>query len=516
MEGYNYNLGLCFNTVAASYPDHVALSYPDNTHYRYRELNSLSNQIARFLINKKIKRNQVVAILNNKSVTAYANMLACLKAGLIYTNLDFSSPWERIKKILSTCQPVLILDDGTQSEVSEQIKKNSSVEVLNILSKEFEGAISVLDRSDLDETRSITGSDPAYIMFTSGSTGFPKGAVMSHSNVMNFIQWGQSTFRIQPEDIFTNANPIYFDNSVFDFYTSLFSGAALVPISSEVAKDPKSLVKAVNDSGCTVWFSVPSLLVYLLATKALSVADFKCVKRVIFGGEGFPKTKLKQLYELFSGRMDLYNVYGPTECTCICSSYLVSEKDFEKMDELAPLGYLAPNFSYEILPLDPADKNTGELCLIGPNVGLGYYNDTERTNLSFIQNPLREYPERMYKTGDVVERDETGQLHFKGRVDNQVKHMGYRIELEEIEAAFNSIPYVNEVGVVYEKISAELGQIKAYVSISVQGKTPAELMNEVKKILPPYMVPRAIEILGMLPKNKNGKVDRKQLKELKK
>ena len=346
MEGYNYNLGLYFYTIASSFSDNVALSYLDKKNYSYSELNSISNQIARLLISKKIKKNQVVALLNNKSVTAYASMIACLKLGIIYTNLDYSSPWERIKKILSTCIPVIILDDGTQSELAGHIKKNSSVDVLNICSDEFDKTISSFEKSDLEETKNITGADPAYIMFTSGSTGFPKGAVMSHSNVINFIQWGQNTFNITPSDIFTNANPIYFDNSVFDFYTSLFSGAALVPISSETAREPKSLVKAVNDSGCTIWFSVPSLLVYLLTTKALSSDDFKSIKRIIFGGEGFSKTKLKQLFDLYSGRIALYNVYGPTECTCICSSYIVTEKDFDKMNELAPLGYLAPNFSY--------------------------------------------------------------------------------------------------------------------------------------------------------------------------
>lgn len=516
MKAYNFNLGLCFYDIASSYPEHIALSYPDKKTISYRELNALSNQIARFFISKDFKKNQVVALLNNKSVTAYASMIACLKVGIIYSNIDYSSPWERINKILSTCLPVIILNDGIQSELEGQIKMNTSIEVLGIQSLEFHKIISIFETSDLEETKSITGTDPAYIMFTSGSTGFPKGAVMSHGNVINFIHWGQTTFNITSSDIFTNANPIYFDNSVFDFYTSLMSGAILVPISSEMAKDPQSLVKAVNNSGCTVWFSVPSLLVYLLTTKAISANDFKGIKRIIFGGEGFPKTKLKQLFDLFSNRIDLYNVYGPTECTCICSSYLITDKDFEKMNELAPLGYLAPNFSYEILPEDNTTPDTGELCLIGPNVGLGYYNDLERTNSVFIQHPEKKYTERMYKTGDIVQKDRKGYLHFKGRTDNQIKHMGYRIELEEIEAAFNSIPYVNEVGVIYEKINAGFGQIKAFVSTSVKDKVAVDLMNEVKKILPPYMIPRAIEIMSILPKNSNGKVDRKQLQEIKK
>ena len=268
-----------------------------------------------------------------------------------------------------------------------------------------------------------------------GSTGFPKGALMSHNNLLNFIQWGKETFQVTGEDIFTNANPIYFDNSVFDFYTSIFNGATLVPLSHDLVKNAAQLVKAINASDCTIWFSVPSLLVYLLTTKSLSKNDFKTIKRISFGGEGFPKNKLKELYDMFGDRIVLYNVYGPTECTCICSSYIISDSDFENMSELAPLGNIANNFGYEILPLDSSNPNLGELTLIGPCVGLGYYNDPARTALSFVQNSKSHFNQLMYKTGDIVQKASNGHLHFKGRVDNQVKHMGYRIELEEIEAA---------------------------------------------------------------------------------
>ena len=351
-------------------------------------------------------------------------------------------------------------------------------------------------------------------MFTSGSTGFPKGALMSHGNVLNLISWGQTTFNVRPEDVFTNANPIYFDNSVFDFYTSLFSGACLVPFLTETVKDSRSLVAAVNEAKCTIWFSVPSLLVYLLTTKALKSTDFTSLSRIAFGGEGFSKPKLKQLYDLFGNRIQLFNVYGPTECTCICSSYLISEKDFENMNELAPLGYMAPNFGYEILPFDETKEEYGELGLTGPNVGLGYYNDEERTSKSFVQNPNKQFYQRIYKTGDLVEKRDDGYIYFKGRIDNQIKHMGYRIELEEVESAINSLKYINETGVIYRRISNDLGYIAAFVSVN-DHKTDLEIAEELEKILPVYMLPKKIIILDALPKNRNGKIDRTQLAEIK-
>jgi D-alanine--poly(phosphoribitol) ligase subunit 1 len=512
---YHYNLGIGFYEIAKKYANKTALKYPEGTSYQYSELNELSNQIARFLLYNNVLKGDVIAAFNEKSVFAYALMLACLKTGVIYTNLDVSSPWARIEKILNTCLPKAVFFDNEEGEALDQLKKafpKTSVFVLQ--DNDLKTKVASFDRENLQETYVVNGGNPAYIMFTSGSTGFPKGAVMTHNNVLNFIQWGKQTFNVTPEDIFTNANPIYFDNSVFDFYTSIYSGATLVPLSHELVKNARQLVQAINQSGCTIWFSVPSLLVYLLTTKALNKSDFPSIKRMSFGGEGFPKNKLKQLYDMFSDRITLYNVYGPTECTCICSSYVINASDFDNMNELAPLGNIAPNFGYEIIPIDNDNVNFGELALIGPCVGAGYYNDIERTSKSFVQNPRSKYNQLMYKTGDVVEKGSNGYLYFRGRIDNQIKHMGYRIELEEVEAAFSTLDYVNEIGVVYEKISAELGQIKAFVSLADKNKDTTALVADIKKLLPPYMVPRTIAILDVLPKNANGKIDRKQLSNL--
>lgn len=515
ISSYNYNLGLAFYSAVSVNANRRALSYPDNSQFSYDEVNKRSNRLARFLLDENIRKGDVIAIFNDKSPDAYCLMLACLKVGAIYTNLDSTNPWERIRKILTTCDPDMFFFDGPENDLVHEIARAfHKLKRFDLRSAEFQEAISRMDSSNLAETNQVHGSDPAYIMFTSGSTGFPKGAVMSHNNVLNFIQWGQHTFDVTPADVFTNVNPIYFDNSVFDFYTSLFSGATLVPLDAAITKNPRHLVAAINDAKCTIWFSVPSLLVYLLTTKALKTDDFPSVTRIAFGGEGFPKNKLKQLYDLFGKRTSLFNVYGPTECTCICSSYQISDVDFLNMQELAPLGFMAPNFGYEILSSDEANADLGELALLGPCVGLGYYNDPERTAKSFVQNEKVAFNQVMYRTGDLVERMPNGFIHFRGRVDNQVKHMGYRVELEEIEAAFSTLPYVDEVGVVYQRISAELGQIKAFVNVNRVDIKEDDIAEDIKMLVPVYMVPRKIIILDRLPKNQNGKIDRNQLKEM--
>src|ERR1035437_6042940 len=335
---YIYNVGQLFYQVVEKYEDRTALKYLQGKSYTFSELNKRSNQLAHYLLQNNINQGDVVGILNNKTFEAYSLMLACIKIGAIYTNFDFTNPWQRISKIVSNCKPRIIFNDHENSNLTNEIKDHFEIKVVDLFASDFLSQTNTLDENNLVRaTTNITGAEPLYIMFTSGSTGFPKGALMSHGNVLNLISWGQTTFNVRPEDVFTNANPIYFDNSVFDFYTSLFSGACLVPFSTETVKDSRLLVAAVNEAKCTIWFSVPSLLVYLLTTKALKSTDFTTLSRIAFGGEGFSKPKLKQLYDLFGNRIQLFNVYGPTECTCIYSSYLISEKDFRSEEHTSEL-----------------------------------------------------------------------------------------------------------------------------------------------------------------------------------
>lgn len=497
------NLGIAFQDVVCRHKDRTALIYPaTDERVTYGELNLLADRVAGVLWAKGLRRGQVAAMFHDKSPAAFAAMLACLRLGIIYTNLDPESPWERLRKILSACQPNVIINAFQQMPFGTELEAGGFRSTLHL--REMQAS----EHAPLPDYRAIGGGSPAYIMFTSGSTGMPKGAVMSHANLLWFIAWARERFAITPDDILTNVNPIYFDNSVFDFYSAIFSGASLVPVTADQVQDTRLLVRLVNEAKCSIWFSVPSLLVYLLTTRALAASDFPAIRKIIFGGEGFPKTKLRRLYDIFGGRAELENVYGPTECTCICSAYTVSAADFEDMQNLAPLGFLAQNFDFEILPLNETDPDFGELFLRGPQVGLGYYNDPERTADAFIQNPSHSfYADLGYRTGDLVRKDDSGRLHFKGRADFQIKHMGYRIELEEIEAALNTLPEVKECAVIYQKLSEGLGQIIAFAATGLP-VTQEELLHKVAGIVPRYMAPRRVIVMDSLPKNANGKIDR--------
>ncbi len=499
------HLGHAFRAVAERHGERTALLYPaSGQRVSYAQLLKLSEDLAAGLQRRGLLAGQVVVIFNDKSPAAYALMLACLRLGLIYTNLDPDSPIERMRKILDVCAAALLVNGFAQQSHADELAALANCPVVALPSLPEPAAEATADAP-------LCASAPAYIMFTSGSTGTPKGAVMSHANLMWFIAWSQERFAVSPDDVLTNANPMFFDNSVFDFYTALFSGACLVPLDAQQVRDTRTLVKLVNDGHCTIWFSVPSLLVYLLTTRALKSSDLPAMRKIIFGGEGFPKPKLKQLFDLFGHRAELENVYGPTECTCICSAYRIGPGDFEDMSALAPLGPLARNFAYELLPLEDGTPGWGELFLRGPQVGLGYYRDPGRTAAAFIQNPHRpEHIDVGYRSGDIVSLDADGRFHFRGRKDFQIKHMGYRIELEEIEFGLNTLPGVRECAAIYRRGPGGFGEIVAYVAADATA-VAEDLLRRAATVLPQYMLPRSLVLLERLPKNANGKIDRTAL-----
>ena len=504
---YQYNLANRFEDVVSQHADRIALWFNHDHQITYADLNHRANRIARLLVDRGAKKGVVVCISGEKTSETFAAMLACLKIGCVYAILDPDSPVERLRKILSTCRPKLLLAESEFSNRLAELTAELGISVINDL------AVENYDCSDLAETRDVTGSDAAYIMFTSGSTGFPKAAVMTHANVLNLIAWAQDTFLITSDDILTNVNPLYFDNSVFDFYSSLFNGARLAPFSKAEVSDPGVLVAKVDAAQCTLWFSVPSLLMFLQTMKAADGKYLSSIRRFVFGGEGYPKTKLKALYDAYSERSELFNVYGPTECTCICSSYKVSAADFIDLQGLPPLGHIAKNFSFLIVDDEGVEApagEIGELCLLGPNVGKGYYNDPERTAASFVQNPRHEaFTDIMYKTGDLVRLDPAdGKLYIYGRKDHQIKHMGYRIELEEIESALHCLDDVSEAVVLHTNAN---GRSKLIAIVAGKEFDSNLLRSRLKQIIPAYMIPAVFHREGMLPKSPNGKVDRRYL-----
>ncbi len=510
MFNHFYNLGLLFNEVVDSHHDFPALRYADS-HYTYANLLHLAEELGQFLLAKGVQRGDVIAIGNNKRPLSYALMFAALRLGVAYVNIDVTAPTVRNRYILEISQPTLLFyDDDRYIKPMQDLAEGKDYEAIK-LSTEILQAISTMEKNNQQQlVQDVDGSCIAYIMFTSGSTGIPKGVAVTHQNVLHFISWGQTYFKINKSDNFANLSPMYFDNSVFDFYVGLFSGASISPIFSELLTQPYELVSYVGARQCSIWFSVPSLLIYLMAMKAIRISELTTLRYIIFGGEGYPKAELKKLYDLFAQQAQLVNVYGPTECTCICSAYPLSTNDFQNLDGLPPLGKLNNNFDYCILDEQNNDSDKGELCLIGPNVASGYFNDLERSANAFVTLfDSRRFMKRMYKTGDLVQENR-GILYFIGRKDNQIKHMGYRIELEEIEHALIKLPVINQAAVIYQRTNNSYGKLIGFVATTEQ-IDESYVLEQLAQRIPAYMLPSQIVICDKLPKNANGKVDRKQL-----
>lgn len=510
---HHHNLALLFDEVLATHAARPALRHADGDR-TYHELGEWIDALATLLLSKGLRRGDVIAIGHDKHPLSYALMLAALRLGVAYVNIDVASPIARTSRILQVSAPSLLFYDDVayQAEMVE-LAEGQGCELL-LLDPSSLPTASDADRDHQRQcSRLVDGSTIAYIMFTSGSTGIPKGVAVTHQNVLHLIAWGHERFGITERDNFANLSPMYFDNSVFDFYVGLFSGASLSPIHRSLLTKPYELVPYVSARACTLWFSVPSALMYLMAVKAIAPGTLSDLRAIVFGGEGYPKVELKKLYDRFSGQATLVNVYGPTECTCICSGHTLGADDFQDLEGLPTLGRLNPNFDYRILNEDDHDAVEGELCLIGPNVAAGYFNDLERTAAAFHTiTDANRFMKRMYRTGDLV-KEVDGRLHFVGRKDNQIKHMGYRIELEEIENALVRLPQVDQAAVVYQRTQAAYGKLVGYVACAteVDDKTLLQALGE---LVPDYMVPAKLIVMPKLPKNANGKVDRQHLRAL--
>lgn len=510
MIKYPYNLGLSFNQIVNVHYHRPALRYTQDD-YTYANLFSWVESLGALLITKGIQRGDVIAIGNNKRPLSYALMLAALRLGVAYVNIDVASPLDRNLRILKVSEAaILFFDDSRYKSDMLILAEAHDCNVIELLLD----TLPTVSQNDRDVQHSlmldVDGACIAYIMFTSGSTGVPKGVAITHQSLLHFIAWGQKCFQISEQDNFANLSPMYFDNSVFDFYVGLFSGASLSPIYREMLTTPYTLMAYVEEMGCSIWFSVPSLLIYLMTMKAITRTTLPLLRYIVFGGEGYPKAELKKLYDIFSNRANLVNVYGPTECTCICSAYTLGDNDFLEVDGLPPLGKLNCNFDYKILDDQEQEAKNGELCLIGPNIAAGYFNDPELTARSFVTlHEPRRFMKRMYKTGDLV-AEKQGILHFIGRRDNQIKHMGYRIELEEIEHALVKLPQISQAAVIYQRTNSAYGKLLGFVA-SFDTINEEALLIELAKSLPDYMIPNRIVILQELPKNQNGKIDRQQL-----
>jgi D-alanine--poly(phosphoribitol) ligase subunit 1 len=480
----------------------------DNNSLSFGELHAIALRYATALAAHGIERNDVVALQLPKKPVAYGLLLACMRLGAPYVFIDPKSPPERAALVIERVRPKLLFTAGhTVNPHGLTMRTSGNGEAW------LDCAASSLPPGHLG----AIGTDPAYIMFTSGSTGEPKGAVIPHQGILNLMKWAREKLGAASPERFTNINPLHFDNSVFDIYCGLLNGAALAPIETSQITNPAVWVKAVRKAEATVLFAVPTFFLMLDQLGLLTPSALPTVRTFIFGGEGYPIGKLRGFYDRFSGSARLVNVYGPTETSCICTSIELRDEHLSVPDkEFPPLGRMHDNFSHLILDENEravARGEVGELWIGGPCVGLGYYSNREETVRRFCQDPRQDhYRSIYYRSGDLVREDEDGKLWFHGRVDNQVKVRGYRVELEEIDLAVQSIRDVSRAVTVL--LSGADGDELAVAFAADRMIETDEVRAMCKQKLPGYMQPSRIIQLSDLPRNANGKVDRRATRAL--
>lgn len=482
-------------------PDKVAYSDGECS-LTFRDVYLQSRSIGSYLHEKGIYKKPVV-IFMKKSPQEIVAFFGTITGGDFYVPVDEEMPKGRIQMILDNVKSPLIICD----ETTEETAKSFQVEDCEI--KRYDDLIQTKINDDAleDIYRHAIDTDPIYIVFTSGSTGVPKGVAACHRSVQDYIQQLSEVLDFNENTVFGNQAPLYFDACLKEIYPTLKFGATTYLIPKRCFSFPISLVEYLNTYQINTICWVVSALTMVSAFGTFETVKPQYLHTVAFGSEVFP-IKQFNLWREALPEATFTNLYGPTECTGMCCFYRV-EKEFAEGDVI-PIGRPFPN--REILLLSENGRKVpngeqGEICVRGTAITLGYYNDPERTQAAFVQNPLNSaYPELIYKTGDMGRYNDAGELCFVSRKDYQIKHMGHRIELGEIEVNVNAIEGVKMAACVFDD---EKEKIVLYYLGDITDK---DLILAMKLKLPRYMLPHRTIKLDKMPFTANGKIDRVTLK----
>ena len=493
---------------ADRYPDKIAARDMEHA-CTYRELLEDAKRIGAQLATVT-KPGNPVAVLADKCVDTLKTFMGIVYAGCFYTLVDPSFPEERICTILDVLKPDAVIVFGNAVGKPEACGFTGQVFDMQKLIGGI--AIEQADEILLDIRSSMTDTMPLYCNFTSGSTGTPKGVLVAHRSVIEFIDCFTEMFHITEEDVIGNQAPFDFDVSVKDIYSALKTGATLVIIPKSCFMFPNSVVDMLEEANVTTLIWAVSALCLLNRLHAFKYKIPKSINKVLFSGEAMPIRQLNDWRKVYPDAM-FVNLYGPTEITCNCT-YYVLDRAFTEEEKL-PIGHAFPNERVCLLGEDgslipPTCANqAGELCVLGTTLALGYYRNPEMTAKAFVQNPWNDaYPELMYKTGDLASYGEDGMLYFAGRKDFQIKHMGHRIELEEIEHVLSAVPCVEQACCFYDEEKNKV--VACYIGTDDK----KYIMQEMRTKVPDYMVPNVFCRVEELPMNKNGKTDKKAMKAL--
>ncbi len=490
----------------------------------YLELDRLSTQLAHALRANGVEMGDRVGIYLTKSVESMVALFGALKAGAAYVPLDPAAPVRRVAFIVGNCGiKALVTTQARLAGLAGALPSPSPVRCV-VLTDDSRNEVPVANTADVrwsglrhlpavPPANDAIEDDLAYVLYTSGSTGDPKGVMISHRASLTFVDWASERFRIRPSDRLSNHAPLHFDLSVFDVFASVKAGATLVLVPEEFSVFPVNLARFIEDQKITVWYSVPSVLTRLLLHGNLKEHRFPDLRAVLFAGEVFPTKYLKELMTQVP-HPEYFNLYGPTE-TNVCTYYQVLDIP---AGQVQPISIGKPCENTAAFVVDDNGQlaqlgESGELWVRGPNLMKGYWGLPERSAKSLIANKfMSHWDEKAYRTGDIVRQEPDGNYTFLGRRDNMIKSRGYRIELGEIETVLYTHPDIVEAAVVAVP-DDEIGNIIKAVIVHKDGRTLTRGQVEAycAERIPKYMVPGIIEFMDSLPKTSTGKADRSLL-----
>ncbi len=478
-----------------------ALVIDENGSCTYAQLLTRSQRIGSALA-QRTAENMPIAVYMEKGIDALSAFFGIVYSGCFYTLLNPDLPAARLNQVLSVLGAEYVITNSQYRQQAQEMFSHSTVLLIeDLLKEEIDGAALAAIRGSMIDT------DPLYVNFTSGSTGVPKGVVIGHRSVIDFIEVYTDTFDFSAEDVIGNQAPFDFDVSVKDIYPAIKTGAALVIIPKRLFSQPVDLLDFICDHKITIMTWAVSALCLISTFHGLDYKTPETVKKVLFSGEVMPMKHLKSWMEHLP-EAEFVNLYGPTEITCNCTYHRIDRaRDYGAG---IPIGKAFPNERVFLLN-EENQKITeqgvsGEICVSGTAVGLGYYNAPEQTADKFLQNPTNTaYHDRIYRTGDLGCYDAEGDIRFMGRKDFQIKYKGHRIELEEIEKAMMEIPGIERACCVFDHEKSKL------YGFYVGTLDKKELHKAMTEALPVFMVPGRLLRTDHMPLTKNGKIDRKAL-----